>query len=265
MENHRVTTKPTLEVCLALSGGAARGSFHLGFIDALQKNGVVIKAISGSSAGALVGGAISCGISPRQTLKIFKSKEFKKIFKFTWFSKGLFKIDLEAKILDKLFLYDDLSQTKIPFFACVTDLDTQKALYFNEGPAKELICASCALVPFFSPIIYDEKVLVDGGILDLMPVAPLKSFDEKILGINIMPSIAYKKNSLKIVIMKLLSILTSANLQKSIKMCDFYVAPKEILKYKMFSFKSLQKGFDLGYEYGQKWCEEHVNSHISSH
>jgi len=107
MEDNRIATKPTLEVSLALSGGAARGSFHLGFIEALQENGVKIKAISGSSAGALVGSAISCGISPKDALEVFKSKEFKKIFKFTWFTKGLFKIDLSAKVLDKLFLFDN--------------------------------------------------------------------------------------------------------------------------------------------------------------
>ena len=256
MEDNRIATKPTLEVSLALSGGAARGSFHLGFIEALQENGVKIKAISGSSAGALVGSAISCGISPKDALEVFKSKEFKKIFKFTWFTKGLFKIDLSAKVLDKLFLFDNLNQTKIPFFACVTDFENQKALHVNEGLAKELICASCALVPFFSPIAYDGKVLVDGGVLDLMPVSPLKKFGHKVIGINIMPSLKPKKYTLKTITLRILDILMSANLEESAKKCDYYIAPEELSKYKMFSFKGLQKGFDLGYVYGQKWCEE---------
>lgn len=256
MEDHRASTKPALEVCLALSGGAARGAFHLGFIESLQENRVNIKAISGSSAGALVGASICCGISPRETLEVFKSKEFKKIFKFTWFSKSLFKIDLSAKVLDKLFLFDDLSQTMIPFYVCVTDFDNQKALYLNEGSAKELICASCALVPFFRPIPYEDKVLVDGGILDLMPVSPLEKFTSQIIGINIMPSAKPKKYTFKTTVLRLLNILISANLDDSVKKCDYYIAPKEIREYKMFSFKGLQKGFDLGYKYGQKWCKE---------
>jgi len=258
MEDNRTAAKPALEVSLALSGGAARGAFHLGFIEALQENDVVIKAISGSSAGALVGGAISCGISPKDTLEVFKSKEFKKIFKFTWFSKSLFKIDLSAKVLDKLFLFDDLSQTKIPLFVCVTDFDNQKVLHVNEGSAKELICASCALVPFFSPISYDNRVLVDGGVLDLMPVFPLKKFGYKVIGINIMPSLKPKKYTFKTITLRILDILMSANLEDSVKKCDYYIAPKEISKYKMFSFKGLQKGFDLGYVYGQKWCKENL-------
>lgn len=258
MEDNRTSAKPTLEISLALSGGAARGAFHLGFIEALQENNVTIKAISGTSAGALVGGAISCGISPKDALRIFKSKEFKKVFKFTWFSKGLFEIDLKSKVLDNLFLFDDLSQTKIPFFVCVTDLDNQQVLYLNKGDAKKLICASCALVPFFKPITYNNIVMVDGGVLDLMPVEPLKKFDYKILGINIMPSLKPKKYTFKTITLRVLEILMSTNLQSNIKKCDWYVASKEILKLKMFSFKGLQKGFDLGYKYGQKWCEENL-------
>lgn len=256
MEDNRTATKPTLEISLALSGGAARGAFHLGFIEALQENGVTIKAISGSSAGALVGGAISCGISPKDALEVFKSKEFKKIFKFSWFSKGLFEIDLKAKVLDSIFLFDDLSQTKIPFFVCVTDFDNQRVLYLNKGNAKKLICASCALVPFFKPITYNNIVMVDGGFSDLMPVDPLKQYDYKILGINIMPSLRPQKYTFKTITQRMLEIFMSTNLQTNIKKCHWYVAPKEILSAKMFSFKGLQKNFDLGYKYAQLWCEE---------
>jgi len=258
MGDNRITTKPALEISLALSGGAARGAFHLGFIQSLQENGVSIKAISGSSVGALVGGAISCGISPKDALEVFKSKEFKKIFKFSWFHKGVFEIDLKSKVLDTLFLFDDLSQTKIPFFVCVTDFDNQQPLYLNKGDAKILICASCALVPFFKPITYNNMVMVDGGILDLMPVEPLKQYNYKILGLNIMPSLKPKKYTFKTIFLRMIEIVISTNLQSSIKQCDWYIASKEILQLKMFSFKGLQKGFDLGYKDGQKWCEENL-------
>ena len=258
MENNRTSTKPTLEVSLALSGGAARGTFHLGFIEALNENNVAIKAISGSSAGALVGGAISCAIPPREILKIFKSKNFKKIFKFTWFSKGIFKIDLESRVLDKLFLFENLNQTKIPLFVCVTDLDNHKSLHVNQGDPKKLICSSCALVPIFQPIFYDNIVMADGGILDLMPVKPLTQYKYKIIGINIMTSLKPQKYTFKTLTKRMLEIITSTNLNQSIKKCDWYIAPKEISKFKMFSFKELEKGFDLGYTYGQKWCKENI-------
>ena len=256
MEDNRNSTKPTLEISLTLSGGAARGAFHLGFIQALQENGVAIKAISGTSAGALVGGAISCGISPKDALEVFKSKEFKKIFKFSWLNKGVFEIDLKSKVLDNLFLFDDLSQTKIPFFVCVTDFDNQQVLHLNRGDAKKLICASCAMVPLFKPITYNSIVMADGGLLDLMPVDPLKQFGYKILGINVMPSLKPKKYNFKSITLRMIEIIMSTNIQNNIEKCDWHIAPKEILKLKMFSFKGLQKGFDLGYKYGKKWCEE---------
>lgn len=243
------------EISLALSGGGARGTFHLGFIQALQENSVEIKAISGTSAGALIGGAISCGLKPKEVLKILKSQEFKKLFKFNWFRKSMFTIDYDSSVMDKLFSVGDLSNTKIPFYVCVTDMQTQDVLYLNDGDGKSLVTASCTVVPLFEPFIYEGKFLADGGILDMMPTTPLIKYDYPILGINLMPNEMPKKLSFLSLIKRVWYLLLTTNIPRDIKRCKWYIAPIEIVKIKIFSLNNLQAGFDLGYRQGLEWCK----------
>ncbi len=255
MEN---SCKYAPNISLALSGGGTRGVFYLGFIEALQEKGVQIKAISGSSAGSIIGATIACGIKPKDTLKILKSNEFKKIFKFNWFLKSIFTIDLNAKLLDKLFIYKDLSDTRIPFFTCVVDCDTCETLYFSKGDAKKLLYASCAFYPLFKPIKYKNRILADSGLLNVVPIKPLENFAYPILAINIISDYESNKISFKAIFTKIYRFFIFAKISKNIKKCTWYIAPKEILKFKIFSFENLEEKFDLGYEYGQKWCKENL-------
>lgn len=256
MEDSRASTRTSLEISLALGGGAARGAFHLGFIEALQENGVVIKAISGSSAGALVGGGIACGVSPKKLLEVFKSKEFRKIFKWNWFRKSLFKIDTNAKILDEIFPFNDLNETKIPFYCCVLDMNSHESLYLKDGEAKPKIAASCALTPMFEPIYDKDMILVDGGINDLVPTTPLLDLGYPILSINLIPTAMPKKHTFFSISKRVWQLLWTANIPKSKKDSTWFIAPKELSQLKMFSFSDIDKGFELGYKNGIEWVTQ---------
>ena len=261
MGNNTTTAKPALAVSLALSGGAAKGSFHLGFVQAMQENGIEIKAISGSSAGALVGGSLACGMKPKEILDLFKSKEFRDIFRFNWFRKSLFYINLEARILEKIFPLRELQNTKIPFFACITDMRSHEVIYADKGEGTLLIAASCGLIPFFKPIYYEQKVLADGGIMNLMPTSPLLAYDYPILGINLMPVSLPVKHSFFGLTQWALQLLFSTNIDQDAPRCTWYISPKELGTIKMFSLHELQKGFDLGYEQGLQWCKNTIGPH----
>lgn len=255
MENNRTPAKPALEISLALSGGAARGTFHLGFIQALQENGVQIKAISGTSAGSLVGGALACGLSPEEIMRIVKSQEFKKLFTFNWFRKSLFSIDYNSDVIHRLFPLADIKETKIPFYACVTDINNHEVIYADEGKGQTLILASCALIPLFEPLMYENRLLADGGFLDILPTTPLLKHEYPILGINLIPKKIPRKYNFFTLTGRVFQILFSTRLSQDIKRCAWYVSPKTLNSVKMFSLKNLQTGFDLGYAEGLQWCE----------
>ncbi|EDM23408.1 patatin-like phospholipase family protein [Caminibacter mediatlanticus] len=239
-----------MKLSIALSGGAARGVFHLGFLDVLLKEGVEIKEISGSSAGAIVAGAIACKIPLKDIFEIVKSKEFKSIFKFS-LKTGLFKIDLNSTILDKFFLYDDLSKSDIPLFICVTDFQEEKALYLNAGDPKKIIPASCAIYPFFEPIVYKDKILVDGGYKDNLPSSPLNG---NILGINVVPNCKIEKLTHKNIIIKISQMLirNTINYEK----IKYLIEPQEICKIRAFSFNDLDECYGLGKKYAFNWLRQ---------
>ncbi len=250
--------KNKISISLALSGGGARGTYHLGFIQALQESNVEIKAISGTSAGALVGGAIACGIKPKEMLSVLQSQEFKKLFKFNWFRKSIFKLDYDSSILHKLFNIGDISKTQIPLYVCVTDMESGECLYIDEGDGKSFITASCSVVPVLEPFIYKNRVLADGGILDMMPTEPLLKYDYPILGINLMPDEMPKKHSFFSLTKRVWHLLLTTNLNRDIKRCEWYISPEQITELKIFSLKNLQAGFDLGYEHGLEWCKKNI-------
>lgn len=238
---------------LALSGGAARGAFHLGFIQALQENAVDIKAISGTSAGAIVGGAIACGVTPKEVLEILKSKEFKAIFKFNWFRSSVFSIDYGAKVIQKLFPVLDIKDAEIPFYACVADLTTNEVLYANSGSGVDYVLASSSLIPIFEPYPYDSKMLVDGGFLELMPTLPLVKHGYPILGINLLPHKTPQKYNFFTLLANASDMLFRATLPQDVKRCEWYVSPDALSNLSLFSLSKLDQGFDFGYAEGLKW------------
>jgi NTE family protein len=79
-----------MKINLALSGGAFRGAFHLGFLEAIDGK-IEINAIAGSSIGALIGASYVCGVKPQKQLELLKSKAFKKVFKFNSLLKAFLK------------------------------------------------------------------------------------------------------------------------------------------------------------------------------
>ena len=90
------------EITLCLSGGAARGAYHLGVLQYIEESGIEVKAISATSIGAIIAASWLSGVSAKEQLAIFKSREFKKIFSFNFFRGSLFSIDTTAKIIKKL-------------------------------------------------------------------------------------------------------------------------------------------------------------------
>lgn len=258
MGDNSTAAKTPVEISLALSGGAARGAFHLGFIDTLQKRGVKIAAISGTSAGAMVGASIASGKTPTEILEFFKSKAFRKTFHFNWFRRSFFRIDASAEVFKEFFPFEDLSEAKIKLYICVTDLKNNQVYYHDKGDAKTLIKASSALVPIFEPVTYQDTLLADGGFKDLLPTTPLKAHPYPILGINLVPNNFPKKQTIRSLSAYVTHMMIGSKIEENKKDCSWYIAPPELDALRMLSFKDLDKAFALGSEHANKWCDTHL-------
>ena len=237
------------EITLALSGGAARGAYHLGVLHFIEEEGLHVKAISATSIGAVIGASWLCGVNAKEQLEIFKSKEFKDIFSFNYFKRSLYKINMDAKILERLVPKKNIQDLDTPFYVTAVDLISGTNLYFDSGNIKTLCVASSALIPIFPIVQYNGYRLVDGGFMDHMPMEPLKSYDTMRVGVNLHP--IYKKESGNNIFSHISRSLYLSMYKESFEAknsCDIYITSKKLLNYSIFSFSNFDALFALGYQ-----------------
>lgn len=161
-------------VSLVLGAGGARGYAHLGAIDVLRERAYEIVAVTGSSIGALVGGVLAAG-----ELEAFSewalSLHTPDIVRLMDVSRTRSGVMRAARVLDRVReLVGDrrIEKLSIPFTAVATDLFARREVWFQRGPLDVALRASIALPGIFTPVALNGRVLVDGGLLEPLPVAP---------------------------------------------------------------------------------------------
>ena len=241
------------EITLCLSGGAARGAYHLGVLQYIEESGIEVKAISATSIGAIIAASWLSGVSAKEQLAIFKSREFKKIFSFNFFRGSLFSIDTTAKIIKKLVPKKNIEDLPIPLHVSAVDINSGQNIYFDSGDIVTLCIASSALIPVFKPIRYNEKMLADGGFIDHIPLLPLQSYPYKIVGVNLHP--IYEREvdvGIFSYIKRILYLSTYRDSFEASVHSDIYITSKKLLGYSLFSFNRFDELFELGYQDAQE-------------
>lgn len=159
-------------VALVLSSGGARGLAHVGAIDELTSSGYRIRSIAGSSMGALVGGVYATG-----KLKEFKewmmSIDKRKMFSLMDLSLSISHIVKGDKVIDALksFVPDvNIEDLPIEYKAVATDWENGREVVYDKGSLFEAIRASISIPLFFNPVWREDMVLVDGGIINPLPL-----------------------------------------------------------------------------------------------
>lgn len=164
-------------VALCLGSGGARGYAHMGVLDALEARGYKIVAISGCSIGALIGGFYSAGKLPayRQWVTQLNYFDVLRLMDISFLSSGMIRGDRLYNHIDDLLgdtLIEDLS---IPFTAVATDLSNYKEVWFQYGNLAKAIRASSAIPGMFTPVEIAGNLLVDGAVLNPLPITPCVS------------------------------------------------------------------------------------------
>jgi NTE family protein len=235
-------------ISLALSGGAARGAYHLGVLQRIDEMGISVKAICGTSIGAVIGTSYAAGVKPQRQLEIFKSPEFRDIFSFNYFRKSIFKINYNTQIINELIPCESLEKLNMPMFVTALDLISGQELYYSSGKIPKLCFGSCALVPLFPPVEHEGHLLADGGFVNHMPFMPLLNYNYPIVGVNLHPiNISQKQHSMYDFIKRTVYLNTYSNSQNSQKNCDSVITNDKLRDYSLVSFKHLDEMFELGY------------------
>jgi len=180
------------KIGLALGSGGAKGLSHIGVLKVLEREGIEVSYISGSSAGALIGGLYAKGYSAKDleklALDIGKNKEeFYKLFDFSKSLQGIIKGEKILEYLDNILEGSSFTNLKIPFISLAVDLITGEKVIIKEGKVSEAIRASISIPVIFHPYPWKDKLLIDGGVLSPVPVKELRDLykPDIIIGVSL--------------------------------------------------------------------------------
>ncbi|VVB79590.1 Patatin-like phospholipase [uncultured archaeon] len=173
------------KVGLALGGGGARGIAHIGVLKALEKHKIPIDFISGTSIGALIGAMYSAQPNAKKLEKEILETKWQDLFDYKIPSDGLIKGMKIEKFLEEKLDKLKFNQLKIPLFVTSYDLEKKQEVIFQKGDVAAAIRASISIPGIFVPAENSGRLLVDGGIVDLIPVEILrKKGAESIIAVN---------------------------------------------------------------------------------
>ena len=166
-------------VALVLGSGGARGYAHIGAIDVLKERGYEIAGIAGTSMGAVIGGLEAAGklaeytewvttLGPRDVLRLMDASPF---------GAGAIKLERVLGRMNEILAGARIEDLPIPYTAIATDLGARREVWFTSGPVDVAIRASVAIPGAISPIMVNGRLLVDGAVLNPVPVDAVAGID----------------------------------------------------------------------------------------
>ncbi len=171
------------KVHLVLGSGGARGLAHIAVIEELEKEGFEIIEVIGCSMGAVIGGFYAAGHLKEYKEWLFglsKSDVFD-LMDFTFTKQGFIKGEKIFNTLREMTGDLNIEDFKVPFTAVATDMKNNKEVYFRKGDLFRALRASVSIPGVFLPVIDGNRLLVDGGVLNPMPVNLVKKKEDAIV------------------------------------------------------------------------------------
>jgi NTE family protein len=163
-------------IALVLGSGGARGYAHIGVIEELERRGYDIACVAGCSMGAVIGGIYAAGKLPEYRAWI-ESLDYLDVLRLVDVSFRLGAIRGEKVFgqIREIVGEVNIEDLRIPYTAVATDLTNQQEIWFQEGNLHSAMRASAAIPSLFTPVVQGNRTLVDGGLLNPLPIVPVVS------------------------------------------------------------------------------------------
>ncbi|WP_396636492.1 patatin-like phospholipase family protein [Maribacter sp. R77961] len=259
-----------VKVGLVLSGGGAKGLAHIGALKVIEEAGVQIDYIGGTSMGAIIGALYASGYSASELDSLFRNTDFYGLIQDnlprnakTFYEKedseryaltlpfDNFKVAVPPaysggqNIYNELIrlLYhvkdiNDFSQLPIPFVCVATDIETGKEVILNSGYLPEVIMASGTLPSLFEPSTIDDKVLIDGGVVNNYPIEKVKEMGaDVIIGVDVQHGLSNREELLSAteILLQINNYRTVEDMVEKTEKTDIYIKP-QIENYSVIEF-----------------------------
>jgi NTE family protein len=247
-----------MKIGITLSGGGARGIAHIGVLKALEEMGVEISMISGTSAGSIVGALYARGYKPEEIIAIIQKVSVFRSVKPAWTWTGLLSLEGLKNVFLKYIPENNFDALRMPLTVAATDIERGETVYFSKGELIPCIMASSCVPAVFAPISLDGKLLVDGGVLDNLPVKPIRKNCDILIGSHCNPiGSDFDAKNLRTIIERSLLMAVNCNTQRSREFCDVFIEPPELSKFTGFGLSKAQDIFDIGYRFTKENFKPH--------
>ncbi len=278
------------KIGLVLSGGGAKGFAHIGVLKEIEKAGIKIDYIGGTSMGAVVGGLYATGYSATQIDSIFTATSFQELIQdyiprtsksfyekrndelyavslpFNKFkvsvpialSKGMYNYNLLTKLTQSVRNITDFNKLPIPFLCIASNIESGEQVLLNKGYLPEALLASSAFPSLFSPVEINGKMLIDGGVTNNYPIAEVKKMGaDIIIGVDVQDDLKdrnYLTEATRILV-QISNFGMVARMKDKVALTDVYIKP-EVAQYSVISFAEgkeiIQKGQEAAFLVNEK-------------
>lgn len=237
------------KVGIVLSGGGIRGIAHLGVLKAFKNAGITFSHISGTSAGSIAGAFFASGIDPEEGLDIFIKAKLLRFVRPAVGSLGLINIENTAALLKEHLPIDNIEDLKIPLTIAATNFSDGRLVYFEQGPLIRAVLASSCIPGIFKPIMIDEQMYVDGGILNNFPIEPLLNNCDYIIGSSCNHLNVVDKITNITALMKRAGVMSvNKDMEQKVAFCNALIEPKGMGDISTFDMKKAETIYWLAYE-----------------
>jgi len=273
--NAQQQSNEDIKVGLVLSGGGAKGLAHIGALKIIDSLGIRVDYIAGTSMGSVIGSLYASGYTGEQIDSIFKKVNFDDVISDnlpraskTFYEREnsekyaiklpfeKFKIKLPSglssgqnnfNLLSRLTLHvcdvDDFSKLPIPFFCIATNIETGEEVVLDKGNLAQAITASSAFPSLYKPIIINNQILIDGGVVNNYPIDELKAKGvDVIIGVDVQDNLASRKNLISApdILFQINNFRTINEMKIKSKKTDIYIKP-DIDDFSVISFSEGRK------------------------
>ena len=243
----------------ALSGGGARGFAHLGVIKVLEEVGIRLHAMSGSSSGAIAAALYASGKTPEEILELMKKHNYFGWGNLRWRTNGFFSMDLLRQILTGNLGRDDFASMDIKLYITATDLIKGESVIYSSGEITDIVIASASVPALFEPVKRGNKLLIDGGVLNNLPIEPLMSTCDIIIGSYVnQVSAEFSKHSFfeaVDILDRTFHLAIARSVYSKVSNCDLFI-DIPLNGYGLYDMKRADEIFEIGYNTASLYREK---------
>ena len=244
------------KVGLALGGGGALGAAHIGVLEAMGDLGIRIGCISGTSAGALVASLYAFGVSREKPAKLAHEIKWMEISKLSLSQYGLLSNEKLGSLIEENIGKARIEEAEIPLAIVATDITTGDEIILKEGDLRRAVMASTCIPGVFVPVEIGGRLLVDGGIVENVPVSPLQDMGaDFIIGVDLNSGRRKErpKNIIE-VLLRSFDFTLKAATRLQTERADLLIQP-DLSSYSMYDMNKAEDLIRRGYEAAKRALE----------